>query len=111
MVSTQLKKARKLITLAAGERLKRADGSEYLAPIFYRTYELGTADESNNQGDWSGWTVNRGPALPELELGFDWTNLAREAVDFRNSLTSGDVRGDMASMAEEAGVKPENEAM
>lgn len=108
MASTQLKKARKWITLAAGERLKRNDGSEYLAPLFYRTYTLGSADESNNEGDWAGWTVERGPALPDLDLGFDWTNLAREAVDFRNSLTQGDVRGDMASMAEEAGVNTRN---
>lgn len=99
MASTQLKKARKWITLAAGEKLKRGDGSEFVAPLFYRTYFLNSADESNAQGDWSGWTIERGPALPELDLdGVPWQQIAQEAADFRMSIMGGEARGDVSDM-------------
>lgn len=84
MASTQLKKARKWITMATGEKLRRADGSEFTAPLFYRTYELGSAEESNAQGGWAGWTVKRGPALPEMDFeGVPWQTVAQQAADFR----------------------------
>ena len=99
MASTQLKKSRKWITLAAGEKLKRSDGSEFTAPLFYRTYELGSADESNAQGDWSGWTIERGPALPEMDFdGLPWQSIAQQAADFRLSIMGGEARGDVSDM-------------
>lgn len=101
MTSTQLKKARRLNTLAMGEKLKRADGSEFTAPMFYRTYHFGSAAESNNEGDWFGWTIQRGKALPELtpeEDGFNWQQLKADAIAFRESLMKGAVRGDVADM-------------
>ena len=99
--STQLKKARKWITLATSEKLRRADGSEYVAPLFFRTYNLTTAEESNNQGEWSGWNVNRGSALPELDIGVNWADIGREAVEFRDSLIAGQSRGDMSNLSGE----------
>lgn len=95
--STQLKKARKWMTLATGERLKRSDGSEFTPPLFYRSYELGTAHESNNQGDWEGWIINPGPAVPDLDMGFDWQAFAQDCVEFRRSLIDGEARGDLSS--------------
>lgn len=94
--STQLKKARKWMTLATGERLKRSDGSEFTPPLFYRSYQLGTANESNNQGDWSGWVINQGPAVPDLEMGFDWQQFAEDCISFRQSLIDGQARGDLS---------------
>jgi hypothetical protein len=99
MASTQLKKARKWITMAAGEKLRRKDGSEFTAPLFYRTYELGTADENNAQGDWKGWTVNRGPALNEMEFdGTPWQIIAQQAADFRLQVMAGEAKGDVSDM-------------
>jgi hypothetical protein len=99
LASTQLKKAKKWITMAAGEKLRRADGSEFTAPLFYRTYELGSADESNAQGDWAGWTVNRGPALNEMEFdGVPWQAIAQQAADFRMTVMAGEVKGDISDM-------------
>ena len=101
MASTQLKKARRLNTLAMGEKLRRADGSEFTAPMWYRTYEFGSAAESNNEGDWFGWTINRGKALPELTIeedGCDWRSLKQQAVEFRESLIKGEVKGDVSGM-------------
>lgn len=102
MTSTQLKKARRWNTLAMGEKLKRADGSEFTAPLFYRTYRLTTAAESNNDGDWYGWVIARGPALPELTSeshGMDWRSVKNEALAFRESLAKGAARADLAEEA------------
>jgi hypothetical protein len=98
MASTQLSKARKWITLAVSEKVRRSDGSEYTPPLFYRAYELTTAMASNSEGEWGSWVVNRGPSLPEIDLGIPWQQLGHEAVAFRDMLTSGAMRGDVASM-------------
>lgn len=100
MASTQLKKARKWITLATGEKLKRGDGSEFIAPLFYRSYELGTAQESNSEGKWAGWTVDRGPALPELDIGVEWRHVLVEAGEFRESLMAGKAKADLRDTPE-----------
>lgn len=101
MASTQLKRARKWLTLASSERLQRADKSEYTPPLFYRVYQLGIAAESNNEGEWFGWTVERGPKLSEM--GEHWPNLRNEALAFRDSIQKGETRGDVASLATEEG--------
>lgn len=100
MASTQLKKARRLLTLATGERLQRADGSEFVPPLFYRSYSLTTVPESNNEGNWMGWKIERAQALTEFD-GFE--QLMQEIKMFRESLAAGSVKGDIASMQEEAG--------
>lgn len=97
--STQLKKARKWNTLALSEKVTREDGSEYTPPLFFRTYSLGSAEESNAQGDWAGWTINRGPKLQELP---NWKNLFSEAVQFRDQIVSGEVKGDNSDLGEDA---------
>src|SRR5690606_19497908 len=63
MTSTQLKKARRLLTLATSEKLDRGDGVMFTPPLFYRTYHLTTVPESNNEGNWMGWKIERGPAI------------------------------------------------
>jgi hypothetical protein len=99
MASTQLKKARKWITMATSEKLRRADGSEFTAPLFYRSYVLGSAEESNNQGEWSGWTVDRGPALPEMDFdGTPWGAIAQQAAEFRLQIMAGEAKGDISDM-------------
>jgi len=101
MTSTQLKKARRWNTLASGEKLKRADGSEFTAPLFYRTYHLTTAEESNNDGDWFGWKVERGAALPEIDSDVcDWRDLKARAIEFHSSLVAGEVKADTSSLDE-----------
>lgn len=100
MASTQLKKAKRLLTLATSERLTNREGVEYVPPLFYRTYTLGTVPESNAEGRWVGWTVERGPALDQLP---NWERIIMEIRNFRDALTRGDIKADIASMQSEVG--------
>lgn len=100
MASTQLKKSKRLLTLATGERLVNRAGVEYVPPLFYRTYTLGTVPESNAEGRWVGWTVERGPALDQLP---NWEKIIMEVRNFREALTRGDIKADIASMQNEVG--------
>jgi hypothetical protein len=94
MASTQLKRSRRWMTLATGEKLARSDGSTFTPPLFYRSYSLTSASESNNQGDWFGWKVERSAPLPEL--GDNWRSIRDECIAFREQLTAGVVRGDLS---------------
>jgi hypothetical protein len=94
MASTALKRSKKWMNLATGEILKRADGSEFVAPLFYRTYDLKTAPETNNEGEWHTWLISRGPALPELD---NWQAIKEEAVKFRDALIAGTASADLSA--------------
>ncbi len=98
MASTQLKRARLWMTMATSERLKRSDGSEYQAPLLYRSYNLTTAEETNAKGTWSVWQINRGPALPDLDIGRDWKEIMRDASEFYRMLVAGEAQTDTSSL-------------
>lgn len=118
MTSTQLKKSRRWNSMATGEKLKRADGSEFTPPMFYRTYKLTSAEESNNEGEWSGWRIERGLTLVEYakEVGIDPAQLLSEAKDFLKSLQKGEAKGDLSDLDGNGGGAggsrdPDSEAM
>lgn len=92
--STQIKKARKWNTLSASIKLTRLDGSEFVPPLFYSTYNLGTAEESNASGEWSGWTIDRGPRLEDLGTG--WEMACKDAYEFYELLRKGEAQADMS---------------
>jgi hypothetical protein len=104
MSSTQLKKSKKWMMMATSERLKRADGSEFQPPLWYRSYTLSVVDESNNDGDWKGWRIERGPTLPELceKNGWRLSDMKDDIVKFIDAINSGSARGDLASMHDDA---------
>lgn len=101
MTSTQLKKSRRWLTLASGEKLTASDGRKFTAPLFYRMYNLSSASESNNDGSWYGWKVERGIALPDY--GDDWHDLLDAAKAFHEQLSSGALRGNVADMQDDSG--------
>ena len=98
MASTQLRKARKWNLLATSEHLRRSNGTEFVAPLWYRSYMLTTAEESNNEGDWAGWVINRAAAIKELDLGYDWHTLKEEAISFREAIIKGELKADTSGM-------------
>lgn len=103
MPSTQLKKARKWLTLSTGEKLKRADGTSFTPPLFYRIYQLTTAIESNNEGEWYGWVIERSVSLPQLGKIYpgDWHEVKQAAADFLAQLRSGEARADTSHLDEQ----------
>jgi hypothetical protein len=95
MSSTQLKKARRLLTLATSEKLQRADGSEFTPPLWYRSYSLTTVPESNAEGSWMGWKIERGQALNEFP---NWQQHLADIKAFRESLVKGEAKGDLSGV-------------
>ncbi len=96
--STQLKKCRRILTLASGEKLPRADGSEFTPPLFFRQYALTTVPESNNEGNWMGWKVERAGPITELP---NWQSIKDDCVAFKAQLEAGEVRGDLSGVGGE----------
>jgi hypothetical protein len=72
----------------------RADGSEFAAPLFYRVYRLSSATDSNAEGEWATWVINRDVALPDFKSNVDWRQIKAEAVAFRESIIRGEVKAD-----------------
>ena len=65
MASTQLGSARKLISLADDERIKKGD-KEFSAPLFWRCYKMETTERSNPKGQWWVWKITRDQLLVEF---------------------------------------------
>lgn len=93
--STQLKKCRRILTLASGEKLQRADSSEFTPPLWYRQYALTTVPESNNEGNWMGWKIERGASITELP---NWADLNAECIAFQKSLAAGELKADLSGL-------------
>lgn len=89
--STQLKKARKLMTYATNERVM-SNGVEQTPPLFFRSYLLDVVPESNANGDWMGWKVTPDKRLDELE---SWQVRLKAVKEFRARIIAGEVRGDI----------------
>jgi len=95
MTSTQLKKARQWLSISTSEKVKRKDGTLFTPPLYYRTYAISTVEESNSKGDWIGFRIERGPTIEEYAGPDEFQNLAREAIEFKNSIQRGELRGDV----------------
>lgn len=103
MSGTQLKHARKWLSMAKGERIPRADGTRFVAPFFYRVYKLSAAEESNAEGDWQAWRIDRDVALPELDKivkGYGWEAIKDDAIEFQGLLAKGEAQGDIRTEKE-----------
>lgn len=110
MSSTQLKKSRRLLTLATSEKVKRPDGSEFTPALYWRSYIFTTVPEQNNEGNWMGWHIERGRTVMEMP---NAAAILADIKSFRAAITSGELKGDVASMREESSstASSENEAM
>lgn len=91
--STQIKKCKRLLTLATGERVMTSRG-EITPPLFYRAYIFNTVHESNSEGDWHGWKIERGPAVTETP---NPPRVIEAAIKMRRQIDEGIVKADMTS--------------
>lgn len=98
LASTQLKKGRQWLTMSTSEKVE-GDNGVFVPPLFYRAYRLTTTPESNSEGDWMGWKIERGPALPEMD---GWKDLYASLLETHRQISSGQARGDVAGMGEDA---------
>jgi hypothetical protein len=98
MSSTQLKKGKRLVTLAQAERITE-NGIEKMPPMFWRSYFLTTVPERNAKGDWMGWKIERGPLVQERP---DSKILLKEIKDFREAVLEGRAHGDLGGAEEGA---------
>jgi hypothetical protein len=109
MTSTQRKKAKKWLDLAVSERIKNAQGIEFVPPLFYRSYTLSVIPESNNDGDWFGWKLERSKTLPEL--GALGQKIFSEAVILRESIQAGREKIDVNAMDDRSAAHSDSDEM
>jgi hypothetical protein len=95
MTSTQLKKSRSWLSIATAEKVKRSDGTMFTPPLYYRTYAISSVEESNSKGDWIGYKIERGPTIEEYAGPDDWTEVVKEAQEFKSSIQRGELRGEV----------------
>lgn len=85
MKSTSLKVSRRWKTQIAMQKVKTPDG-RMLTPALYATiWRLGVVEESNDQGSWSNWSVEKIGLVQSREL-------FQEAKALRESVASGAVK-------------------
>jgi len=86
MKSTQLKVSRRWKTQIAMQKVKNpATGAMVTPPVFATMWRLRSVEESNDQGSWNNWAVEKIGLLTDREL-----MLAGKA--FRDSIAKGEVK-------------------
>jgi hypothetical protein len=86
MKATQLKAARTWAYSLKNEFIQNPKTKKlFLAPSWYRVYNLTTIKQQNDKGSWYGWVVNKGDFL-ESEATFDM------AANFNESVRKGIVK-------------------
>jgi len=90
MASTQLKRAKQLVTFAASEKVELARGKIATPPLFYRTYQMSSVPDKNPKGSFMSWKIERGPKLEELD---NAQEIFSAATRFYEAVKSGEVRG------------------
>ena len=86
MKSTQLKVSRRWKTQIAMQKIKNPKTGAMITPPVYATkWKLRSVEESNDQGSWSNWQVEKVGLLEDR-------NLFLEAKAFRESIAAGEVK-------------------
>ena len=88
MKSTQLKKSKKLNTMVMSQVLQGSKGP-FNPPRFAYIYNFKTIPESNNKGDWHGWSISLDRML-NMENDNEMEIYATAKM-FRNAIAAGDV--------------------
>jgi hypothetical protein len=86
MKSTQLKVSRRWKTQIAMQKVKHPKtGAMMTPPVFATMWRLYSVEESNDQGSWNNWQVERIGLLENRDL-------LLEAKAFRDSIAAGEVK-------------------
>jgi len=85
MKSTQLKVSRRWKTQIAMQKVALPNGSKVTPPVFATMWKLRSVEESNDQGSWSNWAVEKVGLVEDRDL-------YQEARTFRKSIEAGEVK-------------------
>jgi hypothetical protein len=86
MKSTQLKVSRRWKTQIAMQKVKHPKTGAMITPAVFATmWKLSTTEESNDQGDWSNYQVEKVGLVTNRDL-------LLEAKAFRDSIAAGEVK-------------------
>jgi hypothetical protein len=91
MSSTQLKKSRGLNSVIQNYRMsvETSDGPKQISPrMWYHIFKFTTIPESNDQGKWMGYKIERDGSILDYEWG---GNVYNEARDLADSFAKGEV--------------------
>lgn len=95
MSSTQLRAARRWMTLLTSEKVTGKNGKRFTPPMFYRSWHASTVETSNAKGSWSSWKFEAGDTIFELDPS---NRLYQQAVDFHSQASTGLASGDVSTM-------------
>jgi len=85
MKSTQIKVSRRWKTQIAMQKVTAPDGRKITPPVFATMWQLRSVEETNDQGSWSNWAVEKIGLVESAEL-------YQEAKTFRRSIEAGEVK-------------------
>tara|TARA_R110000787_G_scaffold52502_1_gene123565 strand:+ start:40 stop:459 length:420 start_codon:yes stop_codon:yes gene_type:complete len=86
MKSTQLKVSRRWKTQIAMQKVKHPKSGAMVTPaVFATVWRLRSVEESNDQGTWNNWAVEKEGLVEERDL-------LQEARLFRQSVAAGEVK-------------------
>lgn len=85
MKSTQLKKSRKWNSMQLAQKMKAPDGSLFTPPSFANVYHAKTVAESNDRGEWFGWSIGLSGPLTD-------PNVYAAAREFAKQVRAGTVK-------------------
>lgn len=86
MKSTQLKVSRRWKTQIAMQKLKHPKTGQMITPpVFATMWKLRSVEESNDQGSWANWTLEKVGLVEDRDV-------MMEAKTFRESVAAGEVK-------------------
>ena len=86
---SQMKKSRQWNSLIASRRERRADGTTVSPAMFFYSYHITSTPESNDQGQWYGFSIKEGPKVPDLPRAKEIFQFAKDA---REQITTGAIK-------------------
>ena len=104
LAGSQLRKARRWLNLSTSEKIQGANGQMVTAPLWWRSYILGSQPEKNAEGNWMGWTLEREDTMPEICSGLKlpFKEVMEDALAFSRAISEGHQQLNVASLAEDA---------
>lgn len=105
LASTQIKNSKRWMSKLKAEKIARADGTKFNPAIYYRSWLASPVEESNNEGDWFGWSFEPGEPINEIDPSKELLAVAKE---FCRQAKVGLVRGDVEGATHEAHAREDN---